>query len=82
MPLILRETRADGPLYRASCRASPDANGRIAQYAYSMSLSRQSELDAAYENYYSKASEAELSEEASWAEFATEQLAAIYCDED
>jgi hypothetical protein len=47
-----------------------------------MSLSRQSELDAAYENYYSKASEAELSEEASWAEFATEQLAAIYCDED
>jgi hypothetical protein len=46
-----------------------------------MSALLQNEINAAYEWYYSTATESELAEEASWADFATEQFAAIYCDE-
>ncbi len=47
-----------------------------------MSLPLLNQIDTAYIAYFSMASEAELAEEAIWADFATAQLAAICCNED
>jgi hypothetical protein len=47
-----------------------------------MSLSLPTQIDAAYTDYYSVASEAELVEESVWADFAMEQFAAVCNDED
>jgi hypothetical protein len=43
----------------------------------SIEAHRRSKIDAAYKAYYDAASEAELAEEAIWAEFAESELAAI-----
>jgi hypothetical protein len=51
-------------------------------YAGGMSLPLLNQIDTAYIAYFSMASEAELAEEAIWADFATAQLAAICCNED
>ncbi len=47
-----------------------------------MSLPLPNPIDKVYIAYFSMASEAELAEEAIWADFATAQLAAVCCDED
>ncbi len=46
-----------------------------------MSALLQTEINAVYEFFYSTATELELAEEASWADFANEEFAAICCDE-
>ena len=49
---------------------------------FDMSLSKQSEVNSAYESYYSTASGVDLAEEFSWADFGTQQFALLCCDED
>jgi len=51
-------------------------------YAGGMSLPLRTPIDMAYIAYFSVASEAELAEEAIWADFATAQVVAVCCDED
>jgi len=48
---------------------------------FGMNFSRQSEVDVAYDSYYSAASGSDLAEEFSWADFGTQQFALLCCDE-